>query len=80
MQVKKRYLLTNPRSKSRSDLGVSLKSDFPTTPTLRPPRKYKISKKEEDYNQNKSCQLTWIEFKYVFEHKLKLKFEVEVWS
>ena len=27
----KKVILTNPRSKSRSDLGFSLKSDFPTT-------------------------------------------------
>ena len=34
--------------------------------------------KKEVYNQNKSCQSTWLEFKYFFEPKLKI--EVEVWS
>ena len=59
-------LLTNPWSKSRSHLRFSLKSDLPTTPQPHPPpSKYQISKKEF-YNQNKSCQSTLIEFKYVF--------------
>ena len=38
-------ILTNPQSKSRSDLGFSLKSDFPTTHP--PPQPEKVSNKQE---------------------------------
>ena len=44
--IKILVILTNPRSKSRLDLGISLKSDFPTTPHPTPTPE-KVSNKQE---------------------------------
>ena len=90
LSEEKKSKLTNPQSKSRTDLGFSLKSDSPTTHAPPPPEK--VSNKQERGIQPKQKLLIYLNrvqlhfwrlkievWSLSWSLKLKLKFEVWSW-